>query len=148
MGISDLAIGAPRYCFSTQDYNEAKYGEDYKNKSSINNFLENNKEKQIEERDIKNQYIIMIMMIEHTTLIPIKIAVEKFIAQINKINNYLYTQKIIINDYDKVLLIQKNKNKWMCSKERLDFIDFTKLENTHMLSFYNERNTWIDLLKK
>jgi hypothetical protein len=130
MGISDLAIGAPRYCFSTQDYNEAKYGEDYKNISSTNNYLEdNNKENKCNELKLKREYYKEVIAIEHKSFIPIKIAVDKYIKQIKLINNFRYTQNEIVNYYNEVLIIQKIKNKWMCSKEKLDFINFKKIED-------------------
>ena len=134
MGISDLALGAPRYCFSTQDYNETKYSE---NKSKyIEEQIKNDnneKEKQIKQAkictylSIKEKHLIDIANINHITFIPIKLAINKYITQIREINNFCYTQKFIIRNYNEILIIQKIKNKWMCSKEKLEFIDFDKV---------------------
>ena len=122
--------------FSTQDYNETKYSENkskYIKEQIKNDNDENKKEEQIKQAkiytclSIKEKHLIDIANINHITFIPIKSAINKYITQIREINNFCYTQKFIIRNYNEILVIQKIKNKWMCSKEKLEFIDFDKV---------------------
>jgi hypothetical protein len=74
----------------------------------------------------KQQHIENITSIEHKTFIPIKEAIIKFKGQRGSTcHNGNYIREHFIPA--QLLLVQKIKNRWVCSKERLDGIDFKHL---------------------
>ena len=85
-------------------------------------------DERIIREDERKQYILAVGNIIHTSLIPLKIAAEKYRSQLWGGNGLQWFHKRLISNYKEILLIQKLSNKWMCSKEKLDFINFKQLE--------------------
>lgn len=101
---------------------------------SNSNYIDCDERKNLREEKEQNMniYIDFINSIEHKNNIPIKIAINKYREQLNcplnkgDIGN---SDKWILQSImrlHKILLIDKVKNRWVCSKERLDNFDFTK----------------------
>ena len=85
-------------------------------------------DERIRKEDERKQYILEVVNIIHTSLIPLKIAAEKYRSQLWGGNGLQWFHKRLISNYKEILLIQKLSNKWMCSKEKLDFINFKQLK--------------------
>jgi hypothetical protein len=77
-----------------------------------------------------NKHIYELENITHITNIPIKIAIQKFrVIHCGNSDNWIL-QNYILSKLKDILLVQKIKNKWVCSKEKLDFTNlelFTKI---------------------
>ena len=81
----------------------------------------------------------MINNIETKNYIPLKHAMIKYMEQTNNqriirnAGNYSYSQKtsncwcLSFREFEWLIEIQKNGNKWICSKEKLDAVDFNIL---------------------
>ena len=69
-----------------------------------------------------------VMNIETQHYIPIKFALLKYYEKddVKDIDMYEYRRKKIIQKYDKFLEIHKKKNYYVCSREKLEIIDFNK----------------------
>ena len=112
----------------------------------INIFLSACGEKQ-EEEDFKTEYdklllttanhIFQLEQIETKNYVPIKQAILKFMEQAQNGRNYLdepyvYTPKFTwsksLSKYTNWLNIHKKGNRFVCSKERLEQIDFRIIE--------------------
>ena len=63
---------------------------------------------------------------ETKNFVPIKYAMMKLYNESDEkhIDMYKYRLKNMIKEYEKILDIRKKGNKYVCSKERLDKIDF------------------------
>ena len=111
----------------------------------INEFLNACGEKQ--EEDFKPQYdrlntqagehILQIKNIETKNYVPIKEAILKFMEQAQNGRNlldepYVYTRKFTwfksLSKYTNLLNIHKKGTRYVCSKERLEQIDFKIIE--------------------
>ena len=124
----------------------------------INEFLNACGEKQEQEEqeepeeDFKLQYdrllskagehIIHIKQIETKNYVPIKEAILKFMEQAQNGRNYLdepyvYTRKLTwfkkLSAYTNLLNIHKKGTRFVCSKERLEQIDFKIIEQPSVL---------------
>ena len=80
--------------------------------------------------------------IETKTYVPIKKAMSKLEEQVNnkrEIDKYWYNyyRDKMVSEYGGVLHIHKNGNRYVCSKERLDQIDFNIMERPR-----NYDNCW------
>ena len=85
---------------------------------------ENAERERIRENEECKKHIAEVDKIVHVTLIPIKSAIEKYKKR-NKISgSSRWILERMTGRYKEILLVQKVRNRWMCSKERLDFIDF------------------------
>lgn len=60
--------------------------------------------------------------ITHTKNIPIKIAIQKFHSVSRNSDNYIL-QNYIFGILKDILLVQTIKGEWVCSKEKLDFVN-------------------------
>ena len=81
----------------------------------------------------------MINNIETKNYIPLKHAMIKYMEQTNNqriirnAGNYSYSQKtsnwwyLSFREFEWLIEIKKNGNKWICSKEKLDAVDFNIL---------------------
>ena len=115
----------------------------------INEFLTacGEKQEEPEEEDFKTQYdklllttanhIFQLEQIETKNFVPIKQAILKFMEQAQNGRNYLdepyvYTPKFTwfksLSKYTNWLNIHKKGNRFVCSKERLEQIDFKIIE--------------------
>ena len=87
------------------------------------------KKQEILKNEVKT-YIEFIHNIKHVDFVPIKIAINKYREQKNCIytpNGSGNTDKWILNRLIKIsniLLVTKIKNKWVCSKQKLDNFNF------------------------
>jgi hypothetical protein len=85
------------------------------------------------EKNMKT-YIELISSIPHSDFIPIKSAVNKYREQLNRIwqkGDIGNSDKWVLSSImrlSKILLISKIKNRWVCSKQRLDNFDFNKFD--------------------
>ena len=84
------------------------------------------KEEHEENNKQYNMHIDNVLSVEHKTFTQLKNAIDKFRAQRGIDNSDRWIQKLLQERYTTALLIQKVQNKWMCSQERLDVIDFKK----------------------
>ena len=87
------------------------------------------RERQTREEQLQSltSYLHDVMDVEHKQYIPIKEAVTKY-KQVSKTNNSdRWIRKDIQSSFGDVLMIQKIKNRWVCSEERLEYSDFTFL---------------------
>ena len=81
----------------------------------------------IRKNEERKKHIAEVDKIMHMTLIPIKLAIEKYRAHHRAGDSTQWIRKCITSQnstYKEILLVEKVRNKWMCSKERLDFVDF------------------------
>ena len=69
-----------------------------------------------------NNHIYELENITHATNIPIKMAINKFHSISGNSDNYIL-QNYILGKLKDILLVQKVKNRWVCSKEKLDFVN-------------------------
>ena len=81
-------------------------------------------EKESEKMRSVKKHIAEVDKIAHTTLIPIKLAVEKYMTQHRAGGCSRRILEWMTGRYKKILMVQKIKNKWMCSNEKLEVIDF------------------------
>lgn len=74
-----------------------------------------------------DSHISLLKTIETLRFVPIKDATSKFIKDVNSSKSY----KEILDILRKLdfLKVHKKSNKWMCSKEILDVIDFSLIDN-------------------
>jgi hypothetical protein len=97
-----------------------------------------------------NEYIHFIYEIKHNEFIPIKHAINKYRKQLNKPlkrplcigrtdngNSDIWVLSGIMR-LSKLLLIDKVKNKWVCSKDRLEMFDFNKFDIHILGNFLNK----------
>ena len=104
----------------------------------INEFLTACGEKQ--EEDFKTEYDRLnikagshgrdIRKMETKTYVPIKNALLKYYdkTDVKDIDMYEYRRNKMIKNYTYVLEIHKQRNRYVCSKERLEQIDFNIYE--------------------
>ena len=88
---------------------------------------EREREQQVreEQRHKLKLHLHMLTTIEHTEYAPIKEAVYKY-REIKRISNSdRWIQQDIRYQIGDLLMIQKIKNKWLCSKDRLESCDFS-----------------------
>lgn len=87
-----------------------------------------------ENEENMRMYVEFMYSIMHNDYVPIKFAINQYREQLNS-----FWQKGDIGNSDrwvlssimylsKILLITKKKNKWVCSKQRLDNFDFNKYD--------------------
>ena len=96
----------------------------YKRRKNVERLLNETESEKNEER---KKHILEVNKIMHMTLIPIKLAIEKYRAHHRASDSTQWIRKCITSQnstYKEILLVEKVRNKWMCSKERLDFVDF------------------------
>ena len=118
----------------------------------IDGFLSDNDNKTEEEGDDSYGFVTekrlekevtehhkMINNIETKNYIPLKHAMIKYMEQTNNqriirnAGNYSYSQKtsnlwyLSFREFEWLIEIKKNGNKWICSKEKLDAVDFNIL---------------------
>ena len=108
----------------------------------INEFLNGCGEKQEEpeEEDFKTEYERLnkeaggysreIKNIKTKTYVPIKNALLKRYdkTDVKDIDMYEYRRKKMIDNYGYTLEIHKQGNRYVCSKEKLEHIDFNRME--------------------
>ena len=82
-----------------------------------------------EKRQVLNTHINNLTSIEDTKYILIKEAITKYRECFKIINSNRWILEYIILHLGELLLIQKIKNKWVCSEERLKAADFNLLFN-------------------
>ena len=102
-----------------QEYNENCAKEEERKK----------RKRQIREEQLQSltSYLHDVMDVEHKQYIPIKEAVTKY-KQVSKTNmSDRWIREDIQGKFGDVLMIHKIKNRWVCSKERLEYSDFTFL---------------------
>ena len=119
----------------------------------INEFLTACEEKEEQQKeDFKTQYdrlllttanhILRLEQIETKNYVRIKQAILKFMEQAQDGRNYLdepyvYTPKFTwfksLSRYTNLLNIQKKGTRFVCSKERLEYIDFKTIESPSIL---------------
>ena len=99
-----------------QEYNENCAKEEERKK----------RKRQIREEQLQSltSYLHDVMDVEHKQYIPIKEAITKY-REVSKINNSdRWIRENLQCSFGDVLMIQKIKNRWECSKERLEYSDF------------------------
>uniref|UniRef100_A0A6C0LMJ5 Uncharacterized protein n=1 Tax=viral metagenome TaxID=1070528 RepID=A0A6C0LMJ5_9ZZZZ len=69
-----------------------------------------------------NSHLAELENIIHNTNVPIKIAIQQFHSVSRNSDNYIL-QNYIFGALKDILLVQTFENKWICSKEKLDFIN-------------------------
>ena len=69
-----------------------------------------------------NIHIYELENINHFTNIPIKTAIQKFHPISGNTDKYIF-QNYILGKLKDILLVQKINNRWVCSKEKLDFVN-------------------------
>jgi hypothetical protein len=72
-------------------------------------------------------YISEISDTENKTLIPIKRLIDKYREYHRTNNSDKWIRNMLACNYGSILCIQKLKNRWVCSQERTEFIDFKKM---------------------
>ena len=112
----------------TQLCNSCKVQSSISNQEIIN--------KNSEKNAIKNKLMTdEFNLITHVKTIPMKIAMDKFRLQtrsnfkgviFENVSDKKIRNCLINTQLKDLLLFEKNKNKWTCSSERLEHIDFTK----------------------
>ena len=86
--------------------------------------LEHRQQLRQEKRQQLKTHLLNLAGIEHQTLAPIKEAVSKY-RECNKIGNSdRWIQRDITHRIGSLLMVSKIRNKWMCSKERLEYSNF------------------------
>ena len=94
----------------------------YKN---TNNILKNKKNKEQarqireEKRQVVKSHLLSLMDIKHEQHVPIKQAFAKYKADLNANYTDRSIKQSIEYGIGDILMIQKIKNRWVCSKERL-----------------------------
>ena len=108
----------------------------------INKFLTacGEKQEEPEEEDFKTTYERLnievenycrtIKNIETKTYVPIKYALMKYYNKSDQkdIDHYEWCRNKMIEKYNYILQIHKKGNRYVCSKERLEQIDFNRME--------------------
>ena len=76
----------------------------------------------------KNNHVVR--KTETKNFVPIKYAMMKLYNKndVKNIDMYEYRRDIMIKEYGRILNIHKKGNRYVCSKERLDVIDFDIIE--------------------
>ena len=69
-----------------------------------------------------NCHLDELEKITHNTNVPIKKAIERFHSVSRNSDNYIL-QNYILRLFKDILLIQSVENEWVCSKEKIDFIN-------------------------
>jgi hypothetical protein len=86
--------------------------------------LEHRQQLKQEKRQQLKAHLLNLAGIEHQTLAPIKEAVSKYRELIKISNSDRWIQRDIAQRIGCLLMVSKIKNKWMCSKERLEHSNF------------------------
>lgn len=114
---------APRGIMSSSEYNEARGGSVSFTKEELKKIHDEIEKK----KEDKNQHFKFLNDIEPKTNVFIKTAIKKYRAYKDLSNSDRWILNYLKNI--DVLLVKKHKNRWVCCKERLDNIDFAKLES-------------------
>jgi hypothetical protein len=117
MGIGN-DCGSGGWWMSSRDYKDSLTDN---HKSS---YISENEKKEEERK----KHIESLNAIETTEYTVIKKAVAKYREHREIYNSDKWIMKHLIHDYKDLLGIDKVKGRWKCSRNRLDSIDFSKME--------------------
>ena len=104
----------------------SKHAEEHEKKNQEYRIKREIKERR--ERDEKKAYTDYLNSIETLNFVPIKNAVSKYRCAHGISNSDNWIMKHLLG-YS-VLQVHKKNHRWVCSKERLDVIDFNKASNS------------------
>ena len=119
-------------CTTTHDHDSFNYSYESTFLCPVHQQQENERQlarekKKQEAKQPWTEYVRQLEQIEHKTNTPIKHAICKFRPSLNIYNSDQWLFKnILLRDFEHALMIQKVKNKWVCSEERLEAIDFNE----------------------
>ena len=75
-------------------------------------------------KELLKSHLQSLVDIEHKNYVPIKAAISKYREHFKTHNSDRWIQKHINYYIGYVLMIQKIKNRWVCSKEKLEYSNF------------------------
>lgn len=91
----------------------------YKNTKNIVKRKEQARQIREDKRQVVKSHLLSLMDIKHEQHVPIKQAYAKYKADLNANYTDRSIKQSIEYGIGDILMIQKIKNRWVCSKERL-----------------------------
>ena len=122
-------VDRPFMCYTEYNTNITKRCVEHaRQEQEYQRIIQERERREIQQKDemkkILKSHLVSLANIEHKNYVPIKSAISKYREHFKTHNSDRWIKDHINYYIGYVLMIQKIKNRWVCSKEKLEYSNF------------------------